>query len=178
MKELENAVYDNNHLTKKVDVGGVIVYADYFQMSYSRKFDWKLSTWDKITIPFYRIRRVIDNTYWNICYGLQRMLKEYDSVDVFSMDTKFIRRYQKILAEYKITHWGHPSDMTNEEWEDIIDKMIFHLYYMDEDNVETELEDAVPEGWAVSRKAVSEVMDKHKDEFFKLFSEYLFDLWD
>ena len=177
MKELTNVVYDNDRLTTKVDVGGITVYAEYFQMHHDQ-FDWKLSMWDKITIPFYRVKRIIIDAYWEVRYGFQRMFNEFDSVDVFSMDTKFIQRYQKILKRYKENHWGYPNDMTNEEWEGIIDKMIFHLYYMDEDNVIKELEGVVPEGWTASHKIVSEVMDKHKDEFFKLFSEYFFDLWD
>ena len=177
MKELTNVVYDNDHLTTKVDVGGVVVYADYFQMHHDQ-FDRELSVLSKITVSFHRIKWKIKDAYWEVRYGFQRMFYGFDSVDVFSMDTKFIQRYQKILKRYKETHWGHPADMTNEEWENIIDKMIFHLHYMNEDNVIKELENAVPEGWIVGRKAISEVMDKHKDEFFKLFSEHFFDLWD
>ena len=48
---------------------------------------------------------------------------------------------------------------------------------MDEWTVIQELEKDVPDNWSVSSETVYEVMDKHKNEFFKLFSEYFFYLW-
>ena len=68
--------------------------------------------------------------------------------------------------------------MTNEEWEAIVDEMLYHLHYMDERNVEEELERDVPKDWSPSQRNIDEIMDKHKDEFFKLFSEYFYNLWD
>ena len=56
--------------------------------------------------------------------------------------------------------------------------MILHLYWMDENNVIKELEKDVPENWSLSLKTTQEIMDKHKNEFFKLFSEYFYCLWD
>lgn len=56
--------------------------------------------------------------------------------------------------------------------------MIYHLHYMDEEHVIEELEKDVPDDWSVSQKIVCEVMDKHKDAFFELFSKYFFSLWD
>ena len=68
--------------------------------------------------------------------------------------------------------------MTNEEWEDVIDDMLYHLKYMDEWTVIQELEKDIPDDWNASLKTVDEVMDKHKNEFFRLFSEYFYNLWD
>ena len=46
------------------------------------------------------------------------------------------------------------------------------------ENVSEELEKDVSDDQTVSSKTVYEVMDKHKDTFFKLFSEYFYNLWD
>lgn len=162
-------------------VGRDTIEAEYH--TYER-VDWfginepKWTLWDKIASPFWKIKRWLKDTYWEIRYGFQRMFKGYDSVDTFETFAKFIERYTKILTEYKKTHVGYAGTMTNEEWEAIIDEMLYHLYYMDEEHVTEELEKDVPEDWGVSQRTIDEVMYKHKDEFFKLFSEYFYNLWD
>ena len=49
---------------------------------------------------------------------------------------------------------------------------------MNEDNIKKELSKYILKDWIVSDKTVYEVAEKHKNEFFKLFSEYFFNLWD
>jgi hypothetical protein len=134
--------------------------------------------WWAMTRPFRKVKWKVEDVYWKVRYGFERMFKGYDSVDCFETFSKFIERYSKILIEYKKTHHGYPCDMSNQKWEDIIDEMIYHLYYMDEDNIEKELCKNVPDGWTPSVKTVDEIMVRHKDEFFKLFSEHFYNLWD
>ena len=134
--------------------------------------------WDVITTPYYKAKWQLDRLYWHCRYGFERMFKGYDSVDTFEIFSKFIERYTKILKEYRKTHIGYCGTMTEEEWDNIIDEMIYHLYYMDEEHVTDELEKDVPDDWSASAITVYEVMDKHKDEFFELFSKYFFHLWD
>lgn len=134
--------------------------------------------WDVITTPYCKAKWKLDRLYWHCRYGFERMFKGYDSVDTFEIFSKFIERYTKILKEYRKTHVGYVGTMTNEEWEAIIDEMIYHLKYMDEETVTEELEKDVPDDWSASVITVYEVMDKHKDAFFKLFSEYFYNLWD
>lgn len=134
--------------------------------------------WDVITTPYYKVKWKLDRLYWNCRYGLERMFNGYDSVDTFEIFSKFIERYTKILTEYRKTHIGYCGTMTEEEWDDIIDEMLYHLHYMDEETVTEELEKNVPDNWSASAITVYEVMDKHKDAFFKLFSEYFYHLWD
>lgn len=106
------------------------------------------------------------------------MFKGYDYVDTFETFAKFIERYTKILTEYRKMHVGYVGTMTNEEWEAIIDEMLYHLKYMDEETVTEELERYVPDNWHASSKTVAEIMDKHKNAFFELFSKYFYHLWD
>lgn len=108
------------------------------------------------------------------------MFKGYDSVDVFETFAKFRERYTKILTEYRKWHCGIPMEFedSEEEWDNIIDEMLYHLHYMDEETVTDELEKGVPDDWSASYKTVDYVLNKHKDAFFELFSKYFYCLWD
>ena len=134
--------------------------------------------WFKVTFPFRRLKGKIEYMFWQVRYGFERMFNGYDSVDCFETFAKFTERYYKILTEYKKNHYGYPGTMSEEEWEDIVDEMIYHLYYMDQENVEKELCKDVPEDWIPSCLTVDDIMERHKDEFFKLFSEHFYSLWD
>lgn len=134
--------------------------------------------WDNICWPFYRIKHWLKDIYYEIRYGFERMFKGYDSVDCFEIFAKFTERYEKILKEYRKYHYGYPADMTVEEWEHVIDDMIYHLHYMDEENVNLELSKGMPEDWTPSSKTVYEIMERHKNDFFNLFSKHFYNLWD
>jgi len=167
---------------KEVEICGEKVIAEYFvsddnYCSLKKKYKL-LCLWDKITIPYYRMKIKIKDIYWEIRYAVQRVYKGYDSVDVFEMYSMFIDRYYKILTRYKETMHGYPGTMSEKEWNDIIDKMLMHLYYMDENNIKKELYKDIPENWILSLNTVDSIMEKHKNEFFKLFSEYFYCLWD
>ena len=169
--------------TATAKVGRDTIEAEYFVFDHS---DWwsikemnKLEKlWDSITTPFYRIKHKTRDFYWECRYGLQRLFKGYDSVDTFETFAKFIERYSNILKDLRKCHYGYPGTITPEEWDNILDAMIYYLRYMDEQTVTEELEKDVPDNWTVSSKTVYEIMEKNKNEFFKLFSEYFYDLWD
>ena len=167
--------------TATVQVGKDTIEAEYFTFDHSlglNEPDWTL--WDKITLPIYRVKHWIRDTYWEIRYGFQRMFKGYDSVDTFETFYKFIDRYTKILTEYRKKHWGIPGEFIDkeEEWDAVIDEMLYHLKYMDEETVTEELEKNVSDDWSASHKTVNYILDKHKDAFFELFSKYFYHLWD
>ena len=134
--------------------------------------------WDVITTPYYIVKRKVRDIYWEVRYGFQRMFKGYDVVDTFETFAKFTERYSKILTSYRKHHIGYCGEMTAEEWDAIIDEMIYHLHYMDEETVTEELEKNVPDDWSVNTIDVYTVMDMHKDAFFELFSKYFYHLWD
>ena len=177
---------DNIH-KKTVKIGEDIIEAEYHEFGHSewlKKKEIKTlkdvpeKIWDIITTPYYIVRRNAKNTYWEFRYGLQRMFKGYDNVDVFDTFSRFTGRYTKILTDYKKNRIAHPATMTDEEWEVIVNNMLYHLHYMDENVVTKELEKDIPDSWYASYKTVDYILNKHKDEFFKLFSEYFYDLWD
>ena len=166
-------------------VGKDTIEAEYFIFKRSDWWNPKEKNvfekaWDAITTPFWRVKHWIRDTYWEIRYGFQRMFNGYDVVDTFETFAKFIERYTKILTEYRKKHCGIPMEFidSEEEWDNVIDEMLYHLYYMDEEHVTEELEKDVPDDWSASYKTVSAIMDKHKDAFFELFSKYFYNLWD
>lgn len=171
---------DIKEYIKNVKIDDEIIQIKYSEFKNKDKlFDESFNLWDKITMYFYRIKNKVRNVYWEIRYGFQRMFKGYDSVDIFDTFDKFIERYTRILTRFKKNHYGYPASLSEEEWDNILDKMIYHLHYMDEDNVINELTKNLPEDcWWESDKSVSEIMEKHKDEFFNMFSEYFYNLWD
>ena len=134
--------------------------------------------WDNITYPFYWCRNKFREARHNIRYGFQRMFRGYDDIETYSLDTQFISRYTKIIKTFKDNLHGVPHNLTEEEWNNILDKMLFHLYYMDEENIYKELYKDIPDNWLVSFDTTAAIMDHHKNEFFKLFSEHFYDLWD
>ena len=166
--------------TKEIEIAGEKITAKYFEPNgaFTIECNRRFNLWDNITLTFYRLKRKIRDVYWEIRYGFQRMFKGYDYVDTFDTFAKFIDRYTKILKVYKENMHGHPGRMTEEEWNGIIDKMLFHLYYMDEENVDEELQKDVPESWIVTCDTTYPILEHHKNEFFKLFSEHFYDLWD
>ena len=176
-------VSTKNEYKATATVGLDTIEAEYFIFEHFNPFKPKEmnkfeKAWITITTPFYRAKWKIRNVYWECRYGFERMFKGYDSMDTFEIFYKFIKKYKKVLKKFRDNHYGHPANLTEEEWDNILDSMLYHLYYMEEDNVIKELEKDVPDDWSVSLKTVNEVMEKHKNEFFKLFSEYFFNLWD
>lgn len=135
---------------------------------------------DKITWPFYRLRRILKDAKWSIKYAFERVKDGYDSRDVFSLDYNFIWRYENILKDFRKYNNGFPCSMTEEAWNKIIDNMLYHLHYMYENNVEDELQAYVKDekdSYIVVGTTIYDIMKEHKDEFFKLFSEYFYSLW-
>lgn len=164
-------------------VGKDTIEAEYFVFECSNWWNPKKKNvfekvWDVITTPYYKAKWWIRETYWEVRYGFQRMFKGYDYVDTFETFAKFRERYIKILTDYRKHHVGYCCEMTEEKWDNIIDEMIYHLKYMDEETVTKELERDVPDDWVASYKTVNPILEKHKDAFFELFSKYFYNLWD
>lgn len=163
---------------KEVEIAGEKIEVEYFETNLDSEISNKVyNLWFSITSPYYIMRGKLRKIYWNIRKGIQRMKNGYDDVDRFNLYDGFIDRYYKVLKDYKENMHDHPGTMTEEEWNKIIDQMLFHLYYMDENNVNEELQKDVSENWIPRWAATYPIMEHHKNEFFKLFSEHFYDLW-
>ncbi len=149
----------------------------YNEKIFKRCFDWRGKYWYKnikeIPLYFRLMHHLIKHGY-----------DEYATWETFNW---FIDTMKEILTYYRNHHDGYPiapnfNELLQEEleveYDKDLDEMIYHLHYMDEHNVKDELSKGMPEGWIPSSITVYEIMERHKDEFFKLFSKYFYDLWD
>lgn len=103
----------------------------------------------------------------------QRARKGYCDLDVWNIDTFIEDRLYNILKEFKKKHMTYPMDITSEEWNDILSRMIFLLEEMNEDtcSIKASLDDKE------SYIRQSEYIYKCKDEFYDLLKKWHYDLW-
>lgn len=97
----------------------------------------------------------------------------YDEYATWETFNWFIDTMKPILTSYRNNHCGFPWDLSEEEWDKIIDRMIELLDLMDECNPKYESEEYV----LGCNKQYKE-MEEAKDEFFQLFAKHFYSLWD
>ena len=128
-------------------------------------------------ISFSKLRLLLFKVYSVIKFSLQRLFKGFTSQDVYSFNKSFITRHIKLLKQFKKYNDATPYNLTKEEWDAILDHLIYHLKMMDEDNVIKVLTKDMPKDYNSSWESVTEIMNRNKKEFFELFSKYFYDLW-
>ena len=133
---------------------------------------------DKITLPFYRIRKTFKDACYNLKYRCQRFIRGYADEDIWNLDLWFVEAMKKLLPEFIKRNNGYPSDLTEEEWYEILTTMIKLLYEMDEDELCKRIYNR--EFYEIPNEAAREIIEKaenNKEEFFRLFSKYFNHLW-
>ena len=133
--------------------------------------------WFYITLPFRKLKYLYWDIHRNVKFGFQRMFRGYDNADGYEFFSNFVDRNYKLLKHFKKHTWGYPYELTEEEWDKVLEEMIQHLYMMDEWNVIDSLKQGMPEDWEPAYNTVYEIMERNKDDFFKLFSKYFYNLW-
>ena len=79
-------------------------------------------------------------------------------------------RHKRVGTPVVIPDYSTENSEKNEYvWNNILDRMIEYLSYMDESN--SLYDDIDP-------KIKYEMMDYYKDKFFELYAKYFYDLWD
>jgi soluble cytochrome b562 len=146
----------------------------YNKKIFKRCFNWRGKYWYKnikeIPLYFKLMRHLIKHGY-----------DEYATWETFDW---FIDTMREVLTSYRKSHIGYPvhsldteydEEKVAKEYDEGLDKMISLLDDMDESNPKYEAEEY---------KDINGIVDKHnemyaaKDEFFKMFSEYFYCLWD
>lgn len=121
----------------------------------------------------------IHNIIKTIKYALQRAFRGYDDVQVWGLCDSFIDTYTKILKRLRQKSGSYPFQFkTIEDWHAVLDEMILHLEGMNEDSYDTEKR--IYEDWPDFHSKCYQnrkKMNEHKEEFFKLFNKYFYDLW-
>ena len=117
------------------------------------------------------------NILKQIKYGFQRMFRGYDDNEVSDIEYSFVKRYIKILTDFKNRTDIGLVDTSLNELTDIIDEMIDHLKLMNEEYVIKELCKDMPADYYPDYKTIVTIMLNNKKKFFELFSQYFTDLW-
>lgn len=111
----------------------------------------------------------IKNFFFDLKMKHQRAKKGYCDRDVWNVCTFIEETLLNILIEFRTTHMSYPMECkTVEEWDKIIDRMIFLLGEMDEDKCSFKtdhLEDKI----YYQRQC--------KDEFYELLKKWHWNLW-
>lgn len=133
--------------------------------------------------PYYRIKRWIEDIWYNFRGRCQRFKRGYAYGDVWDMDFWFRRTVKPMLIHLRDYGNSFPMEFDNrEEWCAVLNEMISCLYFMEEDNVRNFLGFGGLGGYKKMNQKdyahVGEIMNNNKDKFFRLFSKYFYSLWD
>lgn len=128
-------------------------------------------------ISFKKLILWLVTVYRTIKFSIQRLFRGFTDQDVYALNRSFINRYMKILKQFKECNDTTPYDLTKEEWDAILDCLVYHLKMMDEENIIEVLTKDMPEEYNPSWESVAEIMNRNKKEFFEFFSKYFYDLW-
>ena len=134
--------------------------------------------WDRISTPFYRIRRFFYDHWFNFRQRCQRFQRGYADSDVWDMDHWFIDTVKPMMEQMLRTYNSRPGEITAEEWEDNLQEMIACLTLMDEDAAQEHL-GITHEAWSVDKhQRIKATMFENKKRFFELFEKWFYNLWD
>ena len=141
----------------------------------------------KIKIGKYPIHRFYHNWLYN-WFGYspkQRTSIKIHDYDTWSMDHTLAHIVLPMLVQLKLTQHGHPANLTEQEWDDILDEMIWAFEQKCRDDWEGDYYtyDDDPEGM-FGLKLVWEDREGHQahqermTNGFSLFGKYYENLWD
>ena len=136
------------------------------------------SLFDIVTRPYYRVRRKIHDSYYDLRKRCQRFARGYADEDVYEFAYNLIPYLEKILKQFIKTHQGYPGDSTPEEYDKKLNDMLYHLQWMDERRVESELMKKYNGYCKEYFEEEHNTLELHKNQFFKLFRELFWTLWD
>ena len=111
----------------------------------------------------------------------QRAKKGFCVEDTWSVYDWFLNTVPKILTELNKNRMGHPTDMTDKEGGDIIDRMIFCFTEANDytcSQTNSIDYDTDKDKWREREIEIVNYRDKMKNEGLELFSKYFWNLWD
>lgn len=92
-----------------------------------------MSIFTKPHEKWYNVHKIILHYCRDIECAWQRASKGYCFRDLWSINDWFIDVFPKMLLDFKNNLHGHPHGLTEEEWNNIIDRIIFCLNEYDEE---------------------------------------------
>lgn len=107
----------------------------------------------------------------------QRFLRGWADEDAWDIDWWFIKTLSPMLKKFKEDNDGNPFKLSEEEWDKILDDMIYYLEGMNEDGAVNQLYGEGANLTVDNYKEISNHMATSKEKFFELFVQYFYDLW-
>jgi hypothetical protein len=108
-----------------------------------------------------------------------------DNYDTWSMDSTLSLLIHPMLVQLKATQHGHPANMTEQEWNEILDEMIWAFEQKCRDDWESdyyEYEDDNTERFGLKLvwedRAGAKAHQERMTNGFMLFGKYYENLWD
>ena len=132
--------------------------------------------WDYIVYFFNRVRRRIKDAFYSFKYRCQRFIRGYSDEDVFEFAYNLKDHIEKILKDFIECHSGYVGD--EEEYDKKLKDMLYHLEWMDEQKISNEIFDKYKTYFPEYYKEINDTLEFHTEEFFKLFKEMYWTLWD
>lgn len=131
----------------------------------------------------------IQKLFWELRYAWRRAWRGYDDVEIFDLGFSFFRRMPVLLRQFKTCNISlfrddeHDRDMTEEETNAVIDKMIWYFDNCDENTVIDRLYPDISLQEYGSRltwadyKTIADEVRRCRAEALRLFSRYCCQLW-
>ena len=107
----------------------------------------------------------------------QRFIRGWADEDTWDIDWWFIKTLSPMLKKFKEDNDSNPFKFSEEEWDTILDNMIYYLEGMNEEGAVNQLYGEGANLTVEDYKEISNHMTHSKEEFFKLFTQYFYDLW-
>ena len=107
----------------------------------------------------------------------QRFIRGWADEDTWDIDRWFIKTLSPILKKFKENNDSHPFKLSEEEWDTILDNMIYYLEGMNEEGAVNQLYGEGANLTVDDYKEISNHMATSKEKFFELFVQYFYDLW-
>lgn len=127
---------------------------------------------------FWKIKEKI----WDLKMRKERAKKGYCKEDIWNINDWFLNIIPRILKDFNESRNGYPCNLSDEEWDNIIKRMIFCFEEANEDTcsqtneIEFEIEDY--EKWLKREAEIDKYRNDMKNEGLELFSKYFWNLWD
>lgn len=119
--------------------------------------------------------------FWDLKMKKERAKKGYCRQDVWNIYYWFLDIMPKMLKDFNKSRMGHPIDITDKEWGDIIDRMIFCFTEANDytcSQTNSIDYDKDKDKWREREIEIVNYRDKMKNEGLELFSKYFWNLWD
>ena len=107
----------------------------------------------------------------------QRFIRGWADEDTWDIDWWFIKTLSPILKKFKEDNDSNPFKLSEEEWDKILDNMVYYLEGMNGEGAVKQLYGEGANLTVDDYKEISNHMTHSKEEFFKLFTQYFYDLW-